>query len=56
MVNGGEDNTLKPSRMDLFDYKYENAHLAGSYQDRFHTKNRKITSDRVDNHLPDNSI
>jgi phospholipid-transporting ATPase len=50
------DLGIRKSVLDLFEYKYENALPKGNYQKRFQTKNRKISSDRVDHQLPDNSI
>ncbi|CAD8203960.1 unnamed protein product [Paramecium pentaurelia] len=40
----------------LFEYKYENVNPKGNYVQRFQSKNRKITSNRPDYELPNNSI
>lgn len=38
------------------EYEYDNVNLKGNYVQKYHSKNRKITSNRPDVQLPDNSI
>ncbi|CAD8170934.1 unnamed protein product [Paramecium octaurelia] len=41
---------------NLFEYQYDNVESKGNYAQKYQSKNRKITSNRPDFMLPDNSI
>ncbi|CAD8079154.1 unnamed protein product [Paramecium primaurelia] len=52
VLNSMEERDSK----NLFDYQYDNIEKKGNYAQKYQSKNRKITSNRPDYQLPDNSI